>query len=153
MSEPQAEKKFFLNPKIILIAVIAILLATGTSFFMTNMVLKAHNQGANGQQASKQEVPEFYSASQDFTVRLADQHFLKMSMSLAIDDKKMEEEITARIPQIRDAVITICMGKKVDDLNNNKGKEKFAHEIKEQLNSFLTEGQIVEIYFTDFVVQ
>ncbi|MFN7904858.1 MAG: flagellar basal body-associated protein FliL [Pseudobdellovibrionaceae bacterium] len=56
-----------------------------------------------------------------------------------------------RKSQVRDIIIILLSSKTYDEVSNREGKESLRNEIKEQLNSFLTTGEISAVYFTEFI--
>jgi flagellar protein FliL len=63
--------------------------------------------------------------------------------------------ITARQPMIKDAILRILSSKKAEDVLTVDGKEKLKEELIEGINEAigLEEEPIVNIYFTEFMVQ
>jgi flagellar basal body-associated protein FliL len=43
--------------------------------------------------------------------------------------------------------------KNFKDLNNFEGKQRLKEEIAMRVNTHLTKGKVVQVFFTDFVVQ
>jgi len=74
-------------------------------------------------------------------------------MDLELSSEETTDEIEKRLPQIRDAILTIVPAKTSKDINTIEGKTALRDEIMEKLNSFVKNGQITNIYFTEFVVQ
>lgn len=60
-----------------------------------------------------------------------------------------------REPMIRDAVIRILSSHKAEEVLSPEGKEKLKEELVEAINEAigLEEGPVVNIYFTEFVIQ
>jgi flagellar protein FliL len=63
--------------------------------------------------------------------------------------------IMAREPMIKDAIIRVLSSKKVEELLTSDGKEKLKEELVEAINEAigLEESPIVNIYFTEFIIQ
>ena len=60
-----------------------------------------------------------------------------------------------REPMIRDAVIRVISSKKPEDVLSSEGKERLKEELIEAINESLEleEGPVVNIYFTEFIIQ
>ncbi len=60
-----------------------------------------------------------------------------------------------REPMIRDAIIKVLSSKKTDELLSPDGKDRLKEELIEAINeaSGMEEGPIVNIYFTEFLIQ
>ena len=61
----------------------------------------------------------------------------------------------AREPMMRDAVIRVLSSKKAVDVLSPEGKEKLKEELVEAINEAigLEEGPVVNVYFTEFIIQ
>ncbi len=101
-------------------------------------------------------VPQFFYKLDTFIVNLADEdgsRYLKVDMTLALSNKEVEKEIEKKLPVIRDAIITVISNKYYKDISTPAGKLALKREIMARVNLILTTGKVVDIYFTDFVVQ
>lgn len=63
--------------------------------------------------------------------------------------------MAAREPMMRDAIIRVLSSKRVEDVLTTEGKERLKEELVETINESigLEEGPVVNIYFTEFMVQ
>jgi flagellar FliL protein len=89
-------------------------------------------------------------------VNLADQggkRYLRVTMALEVKDSDVVANIEKRLPQIRDAVLSILPTKKYDDVSTTDGKIALRTEIMEKINALLNKESVRNIYFTEFVVQ
>jgi len=89
-------------------------------------------------------------------VNLADQggkRYLRITMALEVRDPDVVANIEKRLPQVRDAVLSILPTKKYDDVSTTDGKIALRTEIMEKINELLSKGSVKNIYFTEFVVQ
>ena len=80
-------------------------------------------------------------------------HYVKASLSLELDKDTTQEEVTKRMPQIRDAILLLIGNKTFEELQDLQGKNQVKAELKSKINSFLKTGKIKNVYLTDFVVQ
>jgi flagellar FliL protein len=76
---------------------------------------------------------------------------LKVVMELEVDNDKVQEEIDKRKPQIRDIIIILLSSKSYATVSTPEGKETLRDEIKDTLNSFLTQGKVKRVLFTEFI--
>jgi flagellar FliL protein len=89
-------------------------------------------------------------------VNLADhggKRYLRVTMALELSDIEAETTIEGRLPQIRDAVLMILPTKNYSDVSTTEGKIALRNELMEKINSLMTKGTVVNIFFTEFVVQ
>lgn len=76
---------------------------------------------------------------------------IKINMELEVAGEGILDELDKRKPQIRDIIIFLVSSKTFDDISTRQGKEMLRDEIRDQVNPFLTKGQIKRVYFTDFI--
>lgn len=76
---------------------------------------------------------------------------LKVNMELEIKGHEVIQEIENRKAQIRDFIIIILSSKSYDEVSSKEGKEALRNEIKDNINSFLSKGKIVNVYFTELI--
>ena len=79
--------------------------------------------------------------------------FLKLRVELETTDSDVKEEIDARLPQVRDALIVLLSSKQLSDITDFEGKALLKEDMLERVNDLLDSGQIRSILFTEFVVQ
>ena len=80
-------------------------------------------------------------------------NYLKVKLELELENESVTEIINRRLPQFRDAVITMLSNKGIEEINTLEGKFQLRAEILSQLNQFLQAGKIINVYFTDFIIQ
>ena len=134
----------------------------GGLFLMWNKLSAIDTQAkANaGEEPLPEEIPEhplgtIYSL-ETFIVNLADKggnRYLRISMDLELGTPELEDEILKRLPQVRDGVLMILPSKRFADISSMEGKVALRGEILATLNGFLGQGEIVNIYFKEFVIQ
>jgi flagellar FliL protein len=147
---------------IIIAGVSLIVLAIiGGGFFMLWQKLSAmDNLKAGGAAKSPEKVeqagmgPVFPLDS--FIVNLSDQggkRYLRITMGLELGDTKFAEELTKRLPQIRDSILMTLPSRKVEELQTTEGKNLLRADIISKLNELLGKEIVKKIYFTEFVIQ
>lgn len=101
--------------------------------------------------------PETFNFPEDFRVNTADRgdpHFIKMRLSLGFDkgNPALSAELADRMPQLRNIINLILMGKTKDGLSSVQDRLELREEIKASVNHVLSEGKITEVYFNEFIV-
>lgn len=76
---------------------------------------------------------------------------LKVNMELEVKGQDVIQEIDNRKAQIRDFIIIILSSKSYDEVSAKEGKDALRNEIKDNINSFLSKGKIVNVYFTELI--
>ena len=79
--------------------------------------------------------------------------FLKTSIDLEMDKTELSAELDKKKPLIRDIIIRTLSSKTFEEVSTMKGKDRLKDEIVNKVNDVLTDGQIKNIFFTDFIVQ
>ncbi len=108
--------------------------------------------GGHGQLAS----PGVMFDLEPFIVNLADApdiRYLKLTVKLEAENEAVTAELSARIPQIRDAVLVLLSSKDVNAVRTTQGKFQLRDEITQRINGLLPKPGIRSAYFTEFVVQ
>lgn len=163
--EQQGPGKFaFLQNKAVLlggIVVVQTLLAIGLTQFVI-----LPRMGVQGADMSEQPVeamddvmtePGTIVGLEEMIVTLASDprnpRFLRINVSLEVLDAAAAERAAARTPQLRDIIIMILSSKSADDLATAEGKAALRDEIFRDVASRLPEGVLMNVYFSDLVVQ
>ena len=161
MEEKQSSqtKKLML---IIIIISLAFMSIMGAGFFILWNKVSLQDPQIEQKQEDKaeaandqDEIRPVYSLSA-FVVNLSDRgvtRYLRTKMDLELDSEDTTAEVEKRLPQIRDAILMIVPAKKSKDINTIEGKIALRDEIMERLNSFIKNGSVTNIYFTEFVIQ
>lgn len=148
---------------IIIIAAAVILLGGGAAAFF---LLKGDDPKAAAPQAPETAPPATAPGVagaigpmveiEPFIINILDEEgtrYLKAAITLEANNEPVVEEITQRMPQIRDAILLLVGNKTFGELADLQGKLQLRSEIRERLNKILTGGRVQKIYFTEFVVQ
>jgi flagellar protein FliL len=77
---------------------------------------------------------------------------VKINMELELTNAQVQEEVEKIKPKIRDYIIIIISSKSFAEISTREGKDALREEIKNQINLFLTKGQINRVYFTEFIL-
>lgn len=159
--QPQPKKA---TSKLLLIVVIGALLVSllGVGgYIIYTQVLGGGGEEAKKEAAKVAELKEaaklgIVTALDPFIVNLTDdagKRYLKVTMQLELDNEILNEEITNKMPQIKDSIITVLSSKSTDDLLTIDGKFKLKEQIQTRVNVLLKTGVIQNVYFVEFVIQ
>ena len=80
-------------------------------------------------------------------------NFLKVEMQLEFATPELPPTIENDVPKIRDSVIRLLSGKSAADILSAEGKENLRDELRDVINETLGADDIVDVYFTEFIVQ
>ena len=155
---------------IIAAALISLGLGAGGAFFFASSQVPppapAAEQTAEAEIAAEKAAMKNKAMNEDFKDRLYGldpfvvnvtgdgyNRFLKLRVELEADDTDLKEELDARLPQVRDALIVLLSSKQLSDITDFEGKALLKEDILERVNDLLDTGTIRSILFTEFVVQ
>lgn len=149
-----------LNLSLIIAVVLSVVLATSLSYFM---MMKfgglANGDSKNGTEESKEEKKQVKKLGpthnlDQFLVNLSGSNsYVKIKISVEVDNKDVISEIQNRTPQIRDTIISILRAKEMKDISSNPSAKKLREEIRNNINENLAQGKVTNVFFTEFVVQ
>ena len=105
------------------------------------------------------EPERIYRNLGDFLINPADTagtqglRFMKAQISLGVSPAKVYAQLDAQIPRLRDAVIRILTAKTVAEIDDPEDREFIKDEIRFAINKLLIRGEVLQVYFTDFIIQ
>jgi flagellar FliL protein len=109
-----------------------------------------------GNEASQQaHLGPIYSLD-TFIVNLSDpggNRFLRATMDLEVKSEDIRQEIEKRLPQVRDSILMTLPSRRVQDIQSAEGKIALRNELMTKLDALLEKKAIINIYFTEFVIQ
>jgi flagellar protein FliL len=146
----EEKKKSSLVKIIILVVVIAAL--GGGGFFAYLKFFKDPTKESK-EPAVEQSVTQEMGT---YLVNLSDpggKRYLKITMQFELTNARVSQELAKRSVEVRDKIIMLLSSKEYEDIGNPTGKMTLKKELMTQLNKTLQEGQVKEIYFTEFLVQ
>ena len=135
---------------IVLIVFMLFGIAGGVTYYFVNQMFS---------QVSAEEAPpveKFEFPLDNFVVNVADtdnRRYLKVNVVLVYTEEEMEEELEKRTAEMRNSIIDILRKKTMEDVQKENATETIRTEVAERVNSILPEGEILEVYLTDFITQ
>jgi flagellar FliL protein len=91
-----------------------------------------------------------------FIANLADEggkRYLKATFQIEFLGAAVPPGTDARLPQIRDLLLTLLTSKTFDDIKTPEGKQELRDEIATRVNQTLDRDAVKAVYFTEFIVQ
>jgi len=147
---------------ILLIGGLFLLITTGSIlFFVPSLLPGGMNPFKKGGEGTEERKPEEFRTGhlynlESMIVNLADTEsprYLKIKIDLESDASKPEEEFNKRLPQLKDAILTLLTSKTYSDISEPDGKLKLKEEIALKANELFEKFKVKKVYFTEFVVQ
>jgi flagellar FliL protein len=155
--------------KILLIVLLAVVSSAGggvVSFVLMKRTLNLNAEAKAGEatESEEQKITDMLGKSavlplEPFVVNLADAdaaRYLRIRITLLVDDKTKAKELAenqALQLKVRDVILQSLTVKTSRDLINEAGKNKLRHEIQEKISVYFQEPKLVDVMFTEFVIQ
>ena len=79
--------------------------------------------------------------------------FLKIKPELEISELAVADELKARMPQVKDIVISLLSSQSFGQIRSIEGKDHLREEMLIRLNALVKDGKVIRVFFTEFVVQ
>ena len=134
----------------IMLVMISVILLAG---IITIIVIYKSNEATKAKGPNIDEVVDSSVDIDTMTTNLKDNHIVQIAIKIEGNDKKAKEELTKRDFQIKDIMIDELSNMNMQDLQAEKGKQKFKTDIKNRLNKMMQDGEVVNVYITSFVIQ
>lgn len=160
----QGKFAFFENKAILLgtIVILQALVAIGlTQFLIVPKLGIQQAEVAGGGAAAEEsvELPEMgvLVGLQEMIVTLRSDsrkpRYLRININLEVQNQVAAEIVTQRLPQLRDTVIMVLSDKAPEDLAHPEGKKGLRDEIFRRIDDQMPPGILMNVYFSDLVVQ
>ena len=79
--------------------------------------------------------------------------YLRININLEVQNQVAAQVVTERLPQLRDIVIMTLSDKSPADLSSPEGKKGLRDEIFRRIDDRMPPGILMNVYFSDLVVQ
>ncbi|MBF0567706.1 MAG: flagellar basal body-associated FliL family protein [Nitrospirae bacterium] len=160
-AEPVKVQKKSLSIKQILIFGGIILVLAGGGFFTYTKFFAKHEEGKENKESAKDTghkdkklAEQILIPLEPLIVNLTDKsRFMKISLQLEVGDKKHEEIVKEKMPLLRDAIIMLLTSKSYEAISGSDGKMQLKDEVLSRLNQALGKEIILNVYFTELMVQ
>lgn len=118
---------------------------------------KGKSGGAEGKEGGKTEAPAtLFVFEKPIVVNLAEtnaERFLKVSIVLDMESQELRGEIDGKQPRLLDLLINILSSKTLDTISTPAGRNMLRQEMIDKMNAQFESGRLVNVYFTEFVIQ
>lgn len=115
----------------------------------------AIEEKADGEHGEKEAKAGAILALEPFIANLADdggRRYLKATFQVDFGSS-VPGNMQARLPQVRDLLLTLFTSKTFDDIRTPEGKQQLREEIIARINQVLDRDVVKAVYFTEFIVQ
>ncbi len=162
-AEAKAKGGIFENKAIVLgiIVVVQALLAIGLTQFLIVPKLGVQDAGMDGSAVEEpiEEMPEMgvLVNLEDIVVTLVSNskkpRYLRINVNLEVPNAVVAEVVSSRLPQLRDMVIMTVSDMTPEQISTPEGKRGLRDEIFRRIDEKMPAGTLMNVYFSDLVVQ
>ena len=156
--------------KWIILAVLLLALGGGGFFAYKKFFAKAPEEGAKTEEQAAGEPAKAGEHGEKakpgagsqtvslpvFLVNLADplgRRYLKLSMDVEVVDEAAKADVAKNEAKIKDALLLLLSSKTYQELSTLDAKIQLKQDIVQRLNLILGNGKVIQVYFTEMVIQ
>ena len=154
--ETKKQRGSILNNRLVLIGIILVV-QVGIALIMAKML---SSRTTKPEQPEVEEVEDIGRGEivllENIVVNLRENdklYYLKLAIGLEVADSRMKSEVEKRAPHLRDIVIATVSGKKVSELDTQEERNALKAELIRKLSGSISTGDLIQVYFSDFIVQ
>ncbi len=152
-SSSSASKKVIeVNIGIIAAAIAALVLMPIVTYVIVVRAVKVRTET---QEVSTKSEPVNFSMP-SLVVNIAETkgtRFLKATITFSLENPATSAEVEAKKAQITDILISLCSSRSLDELEQSMGREQLKKDIIARINPLLDHGRILNVFFSEFVIQ
>jgi flagellar protein FliL len=144
--------------KLLVIVGVLVVAGGGGAFWFLGYAGHSAKADAKEEVAVKEVEPDVGAlhALEPFIANLADEdgkRYLKATMQVEFFGARVPEDFNARLPQMRDLLLTLLTSKTFAEVRTPQGKAVLRDEIINRMNRALHKDLVKAVYFTEFIVQ
>ena len=136
----------------LVLIVIAVLVVVGGGLGALRLLGR---QADAGQVAAAARVVETVEAGH-FVTNLSDpmrERFVEVTVQVEVEGEGAAASLAERQAVVRDRILYVLRSTRYEDLCGGEGMANLAAAIRQALSGVVTTGRLLNVYFTDFIVQ
>lgn len=158
LESTDASPKSFFSARNIVIIIVGILIAVmGAYVVVTKILFPAQQEQVDIKEKPLEEVVKTVVMLDPVVVNITgtegELRYLKVTVGIELNDPILQKEVDLRKPQILDVLIRVFSSRDLIEVTEPRGRDAIRREIKTRLNDILTKGRLLNVYFTEFVIQ
>ncbi len=79
--------------------------------------------------------------------------YLKLRVALEAETPEARAELEARLPQVRDGILTVLGTQDVGQATSAEGRTLLKRDLEARLSGLVRSGRVRSVFFTEYVVQ
>ena len=117
-------------------------------------VMETSSSGSEGSESSSEE-PGFPLQLEPINLNPKDSsgEVFSCTLTLSASEETVIEELKSRDPQIIDLILNYLSSKTIPELSDVEKREEYRKEIIQKINSILLEGNVTNLYITQWIIQ
>lgn len=124
--------------KRVLVIVLVLLLLAGGGGAAWFFLLRKPEAPEASAETKRAKLPPVFEKLEPFVVNLADRgRYLQVGIELRVVDPKVQAEVKKLVPEIRNGILLVLSGKRVEDISSAEGKMRLQMEIRQAANRAL----------------
>jgi len=139
----------------LLLLIVIIMLFIGIALSIRVLGVEAEELPIVGRFFKKEEPVLVYSLGEVVT-DLADEDgrkFIQVEVEVTVKGQGVLEELELKRSKILSRLLAVLRSKTYADVNGSEGMRLVGEEIRQEINSLLERGQVLEVLFLEFIVQ
>lgn len=149
--EAEEKKPAKTNVLKVMVILLAVILLAGTVAVI--ILFKTMDKGGGSGERTIDEVLESSVDVPEMTTNLASDEFIRISFKIETDSPDAKLEMEKRDFQAKDVIIQKLSEMTSDDLQGEAGKQRLSETLKNELNSIMQTGEVVNVYITSYIIQ
>ncbi len=142
-----------MNKKLLTIMLVIIVSITLIGVTALVVVTKFLGNEDKHKEPSIQEVVEASVDIPEITTNLSSGNIVRISFKIETDSKKAKEELTQRVFQVQDIIISELANMEPAQLDGTDNMNKFKKTIVNKTNNLMQEGKVNKVYTTSYILQ
>lgn len=165
-SQASSPRGGFLNPFIIrILTIVALFLAMFIMTVVVSLVVFRCSSSGPGRTTSAPMVDtditrapvehlEYLMIEEPFRQRLIDGKMIQLELSIGYKpgNKKLQQELTQIVPEIRDIIIKHLSHMKAEELSHENALDELEEALIKQINRIINTGKIDRIFFQEYTL-
>lgn len=141
---------FILAPLLLVAAVLGVLFATGALSALTSGGEQTQAESKGGKEVYYHDLPTMLV---NLNTSGGDKGFLKLTVSLAVENEKAREKIKQVTPRIVDSFQVYLRQLRVSDLEGSAGMQRLREELLLRVNNTVQDAKVKDVLFKEMLVQ
>ncbi|SDY71811.1 flagellar FliL protein [Evansella caseinilytica] len=100
-----------------------------------------------------EEILKVSVETEEITTNLLSNHIIRTKFVIQLDNKKAKSEFEKRDFQVNNIIIQELSDMKESDFRGSEGIEKLEERLRKALNEIMQEGEVVNVYMNQRVIQ